>query len=1032
MIDFPHKILVPQRPDYLVSRARLNGILKSVTYQRLITVSGPAGYGKTSLLIDFASDSPLPVCWYTLDNFDQEPWVFLDYLIASIELQFPGATQRTTKLLMGSGRNSFEMIVGTLVRELYTIGREFVIIIDDWHIVDDIPDVKNIVTHLLLHCPHCHMILASRSYPSLPDIMLLTARRQMCSFNESQLRFTAAEVAAVLEAGYHATISLEQAAVITERVHGWITGILLSLQATHTTDVSLSVSDPYAERQIYRFLVEQVFDQHPEFHTFLLDSALLEELTAEHCDTIFGRDDSRRLLEQLLRQHLFITELRPGVLRFHPLFREFLQEHYRIVDPQRNQRMAVQVADFYAAQGQWLLAFDRYIAVGAYHAAQQALAAVGEQLYVTGRLEILQRWFTLLPEDQLDTRLLCLHARVQLDLGHTAEARHLAHLAEAQEQPAGSLVRMLQAQLARIGGQYEYALEVAQSVLQDTQDLAQRAAALRTIAICHHRLGMPECAIQEFQASLSIEHQRNDFHAIAQLHRDLGICYKDMGFLDRAVKFYMLADDYWAMVGNTGLRSMSLNSKANAQHLAGYYCEAHTTLTTALQYAWEASVLHYQSVILSSQGDLYCDLQLWGQAEEAYEKARKIGGSAYLMSCLEVAQVRLLVRQQRYDAAAHMLRQVAQLTHRSHANEILLLNGWIAYGLKHMDQATVAAQQIIDGPEQSRTLIDLARAYLLQSQIAASTDANNYASIIKPLERAAEIADQLGHDTFLVVEIVHTRTVLRRAAIANWTRANQWLQRYQDLLLAAQTLDQAHRRPLLVVRTLGIDQILLNGQPVEIGWHKAREVLYYLLAYPDGASIDTLREAIWPDLKVERSRDTLRSAIYQLRSVLPRDLIVLHGRQVYRINREVVHVDYDAERFLQMLNMAPDDPEAILDALDLYRGMYLISSDNRWCAPLRAHLEQRYFYALHRVAQDYLEQRMYSDALIFYRRILDADLLDEMAHAGIMRCHIALGNRAAAINQYQMLRRILNEELGLDPAPSSEVENLYYNMLGSC
>lgn len=249
--------------------------------------------------------------------------------------------------------------------------------------------------------------------------------------------------------------------------------------------------------------------------------------------------------------------------------------------------------------------------------------------------------------------------------------------------------------------------------------------------------------------------------------------------------------------------------------------------------------------------------------------------------------------------------------------------------------------------------------------------------------------------------------------------------------LAAQMLDQDDQRPLLMVRTLGVDQIVLNGQPVKLGWNKAREVLYYLLAHPDGASIDTLRERIWPDRTAEQSRDALRSAIYQLRSVLPHDLITLHGRQVYRINRDHLRVDYDVERFLNVVEASAGNPELLLEELDLYRGLYLSFTDSHWCVALRTQLERRYLHALHRAAAYHEEEHAHADALLLYQRILTVDTLDEAAHAGVMRCQIALDNRAAAINQYHTLRRILDEELGLNPEPASEAEQLYRQLLSS-
>jgi two-component SAPR family response regulator len=236
---------------------------------------------------------------------------------------------------------------------------------------------------------------------------------------------------------------------------------------------------------------------------------------------------------------------------------------------------------------------------------------------------------------------------------------------------------------------------------------------------------------------------------------------------------------------------------------------------------------------------------------------------------------------------------------------------------------------------------------------------------------------------------------------------------------------------MLVVRTLGADQILLNGESVEIGgWLKAREVFYYLLANPNGATYETLQEAIWPELGTERSR-SVKDAIYQLRSALPRDLIEMHGRQLYKINRDAARIDYDVERFLELCDTRSSDPDALLDAVDLYRGAYLPWSDNEWSGNLRTYLEGRYLQALRSAATHYDQAGAYADALDVYRRILAIDELDEAAHAGVMRCQMQLGNRAAAINQYMSLQRTLDKELGLDVERASEVEQLYRRILSA-
>ena len=291
---------------------------------------------------------------------------------------------------------------------MYAIDQHFILVLDDWHLVDHVREITELIADVLLRCLNCHLILTSRIYPSLPDIMLLAARRQMSGLDEEHLRFTAPEIAAVLGAEYATAVPLAEAQALADQSNGWITGVLLAYQVTGS-----AASSPGAPtgtpRQIYRFLAEQVFErQEPAIREFLLQSALLEELSAERCDAIFERSDSGLLLQTLLRLHLFITEIEPGVLRYHPLFREFLLDHYRIENPQSYHQTAMHVAAAYMAHGQISLAFDTYMAIGDVTAACDVVAVGGQQLHSSGRLETLERWFGVLALDDLSAPLLCL------------------------------------------------------------------------------------------------------------------------------------------------------------------------------------------------------------------------------------------------------------------------------------------------------------------------------------------------------------------------------------------------------------------------------------------------------------------------------------------------------------------------------------------------------------------------------------------------------------------------------------------------
>lgn len=1026
-VDFDYKIRIPQQLDYVVSRPRLVERLRSVVSRRLITITAPAGYGKTTLLVEFAHEHQQPVAWYSLDQYDVDPWQFLAYLAAAVEYVFPGSTPATTALLTSGGSPTLDATAAALLREIYAIGQEFVLVIDDWHLVDHITDISRFITTLLVRCQNCHVILASRLYPGLPDVMLLAARRQMAGLDETLLRFTPPEVAAVLSLELNREVTLNRAAVLAEQANGWIAGILLVAQ----TDASAHslVIDKGAERQIYRFLAEQVLDQQPAaLRAFMVESSLLDELVADRCNVLLGRDDSLAMIEAVVRCRNFILEISPGTFRYHQLFREFLQDHFRASDPAHFWATARRIAEHYSREKRWAQAFDAYLLANDTSGACETLRLGGEETYTLGRLETLERWFSLLPLETLDAPLIALKARVALNRGQIHEADTLADLAQQRMLPSETtVVWLLRAQIERIAGRYELAIEYGKRALSGASDPARQATALYVLAISELRAGNAERAIELLRQALTIEQQRGDLYAVALIQQDLGVCYHEAGQLAAAAEGYSRADAYWSISGNIGRRALTLNSRGLAEHFSGKYREAYSTFSQALHYAQESGAALHQAAVLASLGDLYSDLGLYDQAHEVYNEASQAGGTAYIMSYLEVANIRLLVRQRRYEVADASIAHLVPATAGQHESTIARMRARIALSAANRAEATTFAQQAIAAAG-NKASADLALAYLTQAHVK-TYDPAEPVDVIAALQQACAIAERLGSDAFLIADAATMPGLLSYAQTVGWPASIVWRDHQQGLHLLGQMLSSNDARPLLTVRSLGSEQIMVNGQAVEIGWARAREVLYYLLARPAGAGIDALRDAIWPDLTAEQSRGALKTAVYQLRKALPSDMIILQGRQTYHLDRGRVRIDYDVDRFFELTSEA--DPERLREAIDLYQGPFLPSSENAWSAGLRAFLEQSYLSAILRAAGLLERGGAFNDALALYRRLLVTDPLNEAAHGAIMRCQIALNNRAAAIEQYHILRRALNAELGLDLASTSEAEQLYQQILNT-
>src|SRR5215207_11609028 len=159
------KIIVPNRRPELLSRPRLLESMQSLLDNKLLLLSAPAGYGKTSLLIDLAHNIEMPVCWLSVDLLDRDPQRFLAYLIASLSEQFPhiGEASRPQLNRLKSIEQDVESFLVTLTNEIYDqIEDDFLLIIDDFHLLDEFPVISALVNRFLeLVVENCHLLLSS-------------------------------------------------------------------------------------------------------------------------------------------------------------------------------------------------------------------------------------------------------------------------------------------------------------------------------------------------------------------------------------------------------------------------------------------------------------------------------------------------------------------------------------------------------------------------------------------------------------------------------------------------------------------------------------------------------------------------------------------------------------------------------------------------------------------------------------------------------------------------------------------------------
>jgi LuxR family transcriptional regulator, maltose regulon positive regulatory protein len=442
------KLHIPRpRPGFL-ARPRLLERLTQGTTGALILVCAPAGFGKTSLLGDWARRGQRPVAWLSLDGGDSDPARFWRYLATALDRARPGVRERVEALFTG-GQPPLEAVVTVVVNELVEGPEQVVLVLDDYHLVEAPPVHDSLAVLLERLPPQLRLVLASRADPPLP-LARLRAGGQLTELREADLRFTPQEAAALLRTAVGPELPEAAVAALGDRTEGWVAGLqLAALSLRGQDDIGAFVEEfSGSHRYVLDYLAEEVLDRQPsELRQFLLETSILERLSGDLCDAVTGRGDGQQVLEAIERAHLFLVPLDEvrGWWRYHHLFADLLGVRLHQERPER-------VTELHRAAAAWHEAHDL-----ADEAIRHALAA-GDAGWAARLIErqidarilrwegqTLQRWFAALPAEMVRSRprLSLAQARLALISGQLeaiegpldAAERALADCRDKPEEP---------------------------------------------------------------------------------------------------------------------------------------------------------------------------------------------------------------------------------------------------------------------------------------------------------------------------------------------------------------------------------------------------------------------------------------------------------------------------------------------------------------------------------------------------------------------------------------------------------------------
>jgi len=527
------KLYIPPPLPKGVLRPRLFERLNEDLYRRLVLVSAPAGFGKTTLVSEWIAVCRQPVAWLSLDEGDNDPVRFISYLVAALQTIKAGIGEGLLASLGSHQTPHIESILTILLNDITTITDSFILVLDDYHLIDS-PPVDQALTFLLEHLPpQMHLVIASREDPSLP-LARLRARSQLTELRAADLRFTPAEAAEFLNQVMGLNLSTEDIAALEARTEGWIAGLqLAAISMQDREDIpSFIKSFTGSHHFVMDYLVEEVLGQQPEsVQIFLLRTSILDRMCGPLCDAVLVSPSAsgQETLEYLERANLFIIPLdnERRWYRYHHLFGELLRR--RLGSSQELPKYHLRASEWYEANNDLAEAFNHALAAGGFERAARLAEAAWQGMERSFQSAAWLGWVKKLPN-----AVICSRPRLCVQLGWAfSDAGELdsseTHLQNAERALAGVMDRdefkslpgaiaLIRADNAQIQGDLAETVKYAELSIQliPKDDIYLRAQAAITLEFTHWATGNLEASLRAMHAWIEdMQRLGNQVFAIA-------------------------------------------------------------------------------------------------------------------------------------------------------------------------------------------------------------------------------------------------------------------------------------------------------------------------------------------------------------------------------------------------------------------------------------------------------------------------------------------------------------------------------------
>lgn len=1063
------KVQRPPLRDETLARDRLLDWLNAKIHHRVVFVTAEAGYGKTTLLADFARRSRLRTLWYRLDSEDRSWIAFLNHLVAAGREHDPTFAPRTLSLLdeVGVTGPSRESVIETFVREFQSLGDQgAALIFDDYHAVDDSAEIQDILRELLARAPErVTIVFSSRRTPSV-RVARLRALGEVAELTTDDLRFNGAETERLFRETYGQPLEADVLADLSRRTDGWAASLQLvqaAIRGRTGGEIRNFVgSISGAEGDLYDYLAEEVVGDLPDdLQDFLMRTSVLESIdaTLAALATDLQRDEAAAQIRQLERTGLLGRRGEGGraLHRFHPLVREFLQHRLvRALGAERVREHHLRIAR--GAGSDWKLAAHHYAEAKEAKGIHEALQGATLQIMGTGDYVLASSYLDRFPPEVQIPKYEIVQSRVDFRTGDLSGAMGRARSALAHAPESDDALANLVA-FELMVGDVSAAVRLAEGLGQRTDDSDLGGIAKATVAMIEASLDFDlESALARLDALAN--HQGAGGHTHYQ-----GISLLNSASIARAI-----GDAEGTLLRATTAVEL-LEGSSGGSEVAG----------AQMNRGWALLHLGRSDEGLEELAKATATGHTLARAESLIDAAlvnafylSLVDARQLLQDALPLLETAPHLQQDWLVASAHHALRVGATSEASNLIARFELGRLTSTPGRHLHQLVVKAHLAVitggdaDALDQGVRLAGrqhsaLYREYLLLLSSAGADGRTWDRAVARALkaspahatilaELVADRLQDLSPDTFdeLAKEAGRRQSRwqsalrmaadrpgpsrLRAARLLDDVGAPEDVSRLRALAKTLKTDIMLGKRlarrlaPRVIVEDQGRVSIRVGNRTVggtEIR-RKVLAALCFLLSRPDfSATRDQLLDALWPDLDPGVALNSLNQTAYFMRRVFEpaytEDLspqYLHHASDVLWLDKELVSArSADCWALVRTASSEPA-PEHLRKLSEAYRGRFALDFEyEEWAAAYRDGLHASYLQLVESAVTADMASGHFDRAIQLARRALEVDPEAEHLELSLLRLYRQSGAHSAAAEQYEHYAAALRNELGVEPPP---------------